>query len=141
MADIGTAIRQYLVSNATVSGLVSTRIYPDDLPQNCTLPAITYYRVSTEHYGDITGTKTGLAVARLQIDCFATTRAGANALAEAVRKSGVLDLGHTTTNGVDIGSVVLDDGQRHFVEPPTDGNHEKRYVTSQDFAITFAEDF
>lgn len=141
MADIGTAIRQFLVSDATVSGLVDTRIYPDLLPQGISMPAVTYYRISTRHEGNINGSKAGIATTRIQIDAFATTRAGSNSLSEAIRKSGILDLGYTTTNGVDILAVEIDAGQRHLIEHPSDGTDQARYVTSQDYAFVFREDF
>ena len=121
MADIGTAIRKYLADNAAVAALVSDRIWPDILKQNATMPAVTYHRVSTDHFGTINGSVLGLARVRLTIDSFADSRPGANALAEAIRTSGILGLGHTTVNGVDIGSVVIDSGQSHYPVPPTDG--------------------
>lgn len=141
MADIGTAIQDYLAADATVSGLVGTRIRPDVLKQGETMPAVTYRVISTRHEHNINGAKTGIARSRIQIDCYAETRLGANALAEAIRKSGILDRGHKTTHGVYIYSVQIDAGQSHGIEQPDDGSDEFRRITSQDYAFTYGEDF
>lgn len=141
MADIGTAIQDYLTADATVSGLVGTRIRPDVIKQSETMPAVSYRTISTRHEHNINGAKTGIARSRIQFDCFADTRIGANALAEAIRKSGILDRGHTTTHGVYIYSVEIDAGASHGIEQPNDGSDQFRYVTSQDYAFTYGEDF
>lgn len=68
-----------LTNDATVAGLVAARVYPQKLPQSPTLPAITYQiisRVPTE-------ANTELFDIRLQLDSWATTYAGSQALAGA----------------------------------------------------------
>lgn len=140
MASVESVIHGFLSESASVLALVDSRIYPDDLPQKgATLPAITYYRVSTTHTNTINGSDAGLAQTRLQIDCFGANRAAANSLAETVRLSGIRGL-LGVTNGVNIRGVAIDSGQSHYVENPTDGSHEKRYVTSTDYMISYFED-
>lgn len=79
--SIGTALYSALTGDSTIAGLVSTRVYPVFLPQTPTLPAISYGRVSsTEQMGT-----TALRETRYQIDCWATSYAGAQALATAVK--------------------------------------------------------
>lgn len=83
---IETLLRARLVADNTVSGLVSTRIYPVILPQKPTLPAITFSKVSGVRMHNLSGTA-GRAVARISFNCWATTYLGAQAVAAAVRAS------------------------------------------------------
>lgn len=69
-----------LTNDATVSGLVVARVYPQKLPQSPTLPAATYQIVSRVP----TEANTELFDCRVQIDCWAGTYAGASTLAAAV---------------------------------------------------------
>lgn len=45
--SIETAFRTLLANNSAVAARVAGRIYPRKLPQNPTLPALTFFRVST----------------------------------------------------------------------------------------------
>ena len=50
--SIGQVLKQRLEANAALAALVGNRIHPVQLPQNATLPAITYTRISrkpTQH--------------------------------------------------------------------------------------------
>lgn len=84
MADIGRGIRTYLVAQSGVSDLISTRMYPDILPQDTAFPSIVYAVISdiTEHH---LSAASNVSRSLIQIDCFASSRLSANALAEAVR--------------------------------------------------------
>ena len=44
-----------LTGYSALTALVSTRIYPIQLPQACPLPAIRYNRISTEHINSFSG--------------------------------------------------------------------------------------
>lgn len=77
-----TTLYGVLAADAGVTALAGTRIYPLLLPQEPTLPAITYQRISTTAVHTRSGN--GLAFVRLQLDCFAATYAGAKSLAAAV---------------------------------------------------------
>lgn len=41
------ALRAHLIAHPGLSALVGSRVYPVQVPQNVTLPAITYQRIST----------------------------------------------------------------------------------------------
>lgn len=84
MAQLEPSIFSALTADATVSGLVGTRVYPLVLPQKAGLPAVSYLRVSGRQEMSLSGLS-GLEAPRIQIDCWATTYAGAKALAAAVR--------------------------------------------------------
>lgn len=78
-----TQLYTLLAGAAGVTALVSTRIYPDLVPEAKDPPYIGYERVSTEPVTTLEGTvlasKAGMAVA-----CWATTRVVAEQIADAV---------------------------------------------------------
>jgi hypothetical protein len=72
-----------LTGDAGVAAIVSTRVYPLQVPQDVSMPAIAYQRISGRpeyaHDGD-----SGLKRARFQFTCQHTTVIGVKALAAAV---------------------------------------------------------
>ena len=138
MADVGDSVRALLLDDAAVTAVVGTRIVPDGLAQGETSPAITYRVISTDHEHDINGPKVGIVRSRITIDCYSTTRKAANALAELVRLSGILDWSGSTY-GVNVLAIVIDSGAEYIAEPNSEGSHELRYITSTDYSVTFRE--
>jgi hypothetical protein len=142
MADLGEALRGYLIANAGVVALTGQRIYPDVLPQGYTVAtggALTYTIIDTVHEHLINGLS-GIARSRIEFAAFAGTRAAANVLAEAVRASG---LAGTTglVGGVYFESVMLDSGVQTLDERPTDGTQQHRYITVFDYLIAYQESY
>lgn len=79
------AIYYRLANASSVTSLTSTRIYNLQLPQETTMPAIVFQRITTSrdliaHSGAL-----GLAEAIVQISLYAETVASVRALSEAVR--------------------------------------------------------
>jgi hypothetical protein len=73
-----------LTTNGGVAALVSLRVYPHDLPESPTFPAITYRFITvmeTDDFGGITGLQNG----SVEINCWSTTFDGAIALGDAVK--------------------------------------------------------
>jgi len=140
VADIGSAIRGYLAANAGVAALVATRIYPDVLPQGYTIKnggALTYTVIDTIHDHFINGIS-GIARSRIEFAAFASTRAGANLIAESVRTSDLQ--GYTgAIGGIVICSVMISGGIQTLDERPTDGSQEHRYTTIFDYLIAHQE--
>jgi hypothetical protein len=140
MADLGAAVRGYLAASSGVAALVATRIFPDVLPQGYTIKtggALTYTIIDTIHDHLINGLA-GIARSRIEFAAFASTRAGANVIAEAVRASGLQ--GYTgAMGGVFVESVMLVDGIQTMDERPTDGTQEHRYLTIFDYLIAYQE--
>ena len=140
MADLGTAIRGYLIANAGVAAAVGTRIYPDVLPQGYSVAsgaALTYTIIDTIHDHLINGLS-GIARSRIEFAAYAATRASANALAELVRASDLV--GFTGLMGdVWIESVMLESGIQTLDERPTDGSQQHRYLTVFDYLIAYQE--
>jgi len=140
MADIGQAVRGYLAANLGVAALVANRIFPDVLPQGYTIKtggAMTYTIIDTVHDHLINGLA-GIARSRIEFAAYASTRAGANLIAEAVRTSSLQ--GYTgAMGGVFVESVMLTGGVQTLDERPTDGSQEHRYITIFDYMIAFQE--
>lgn len=126
------AVYTILKANSAVAALVGTRVYALKAPQPATAPYITYQRISGERTRDTRG-PTGRARARIQVDCYATGYAGANALANAVRKS--LDGYRGTVASVRVWSIALEsdlDFYEDGVDPPL-------YRVTMDFFVTHDE--
>ena len=98
-----------------------------------------YTTIDTIHDHMINGLA-GIARSRIEMAAFAATRAGANAVAEAVRASG---LAGTTglVGGVYFESVMLDSGIQTLDERPTDGTQQHRYITVFDYLIAYQESY
>jgi len=83
---IGKVIYDVLTEDSTVSTLVSTRVYPSYADTKATYPLVTYDVVS--NVATVAkGTVSLVDVYRVQVNCIATTYAGAIALAVAVRSA------------------------------------------------------
>lgn len=140
MADLGSAVRSYLIADAAVAQLVGARIYPDALPQGYRMNtggALTYSIISTAHDHLINGLA-GIARSRLEFTAVASGRAAANEIAEAVRASGLV--GFTgDLHGVEIEGVMLDSGVQSLTESPTDGSQDRWYLTVFDYLIAYQE--
>lgn len=77
----GAKIYTQLTTYTGMSALVSTRVYPLLMPQNVTLPAITYQRISgTGQHGS-----SNIREARYQINIWGGTFAAVQAIATVVR--------------------------------------------------------
>lgn len=82
--EIEAGLYSFLTGEDGVGGLVDTRIYPLTIPQDVSLPAIAYQRVSRTGVLAHSG-QTGLAEARIQITCQAAGYDTVKDLARAVR--------------------------------------------------------
>jgi hypothetical protein len=93
MTNLIDSVRQYLLDNAGITSLVSTRIYPDFLPQGNrgqvtdTLPSIVYKLISDVPFYDSPTGDSGAASARIQFDCIANTNQQANDIELAIRQA------------------------------------------------------
>jgi len=53
--EIDEALRTYLLTQAGLTALISQRIFPNELPQGITLPAVTYIQISDIKEHTLTG--------------------------------------------------------------------------------------
>lgn len=72
-----------LTADTTISAVTSSRIYPIVMPQDVTLPAITYERISGQPVNGLAG-YLGMDNARIMINIWATRYDTAKELAEDV---------------------------------------------------------
>jgi len=126
MATIEEALYSKLSNDAGVSGLVSTRVFPNLMPQNPTYPLLVYTRVSGPRIHSHDGSS-GLAHPLFQIDSWAETYAGVKALAEKVR---LALQGFSGTVATVVINGILFEGDRDLYE---DGVEEFR--VSSDYRI------
>ena len=130
MSDITEALYEKLSTTAGLTALVSTRIYPDVMPQPPTMPAVTYQLISNVREERHRG-QTGDARPRIQLTCWAATALGAAAVAEQVRLA-VMAMSGTIESVVISG--VWNDGETRGYEPDT-----QRYFDAIDFLIAHKE--
>ena len=123
------------LNDASINSTVSTRMYSDALPQNATLPAITYFVVSTTTNQHLEGIA-DVSQARIQVDCHAATRSAANSLADDVRLA-LQGQDHTLVGSQYILDIWLPSGELHGFDEAESGSDQRRYITSQDFAVSY----
>jgi hypothetical protein len=85
-----TRLTARLKAITAVTDLVGARIWPVDRRQGTELPAITYERITRTELNHATGT-TNTSRVRIELNCWASSYAGAHALAAAVRGNGAAD--------------------------------------------------
>ena len=82
---VGADLRTFLLADTAIAASIAARVYPVQLPQKPTLPAIAYRIVSGFRPHSMPNTR-GLARPRVQIDCYSDSYEGAQTLADLVRK-------------------------------------------------------
>jgi hypothetical protein len=80
---IATLLQAHLANDEDIEALVSTRVYPLNLPQKPVYEAITYQRISNTGQDGTSDRKES----RWQINCWAATYGAAHTLASAVKES------------------------------------------------------
>ena len=78
---LGELIYTALTTDAGVSALVGSRVYPLYLPQDPTLPAVTYQQISRVRRSE----RSTVSRVRVQFDCWAQTYREARQLADTLR--------------------------------------------------------
>lgn len=130
MAELEEAVYSRLNGNAGVSAIVGTRIYPEKIPQEATLPAVAYARISARRARSHSGPG-GLARPRIQVTCVAASYSEAKALAAATRKAldGIGVGGPVTVGGVEVHGSWLDTDADEY------GDAEGLHSVRQDFVF------
>jgi len=86
MATLEEGLFTYLSTNADVSALIGTRVFPLRMPERSTFPAIAYTRISGAREASHSGTS-NLANSRVQISCWDRNYLTAKQVAQAVVKA------------------------------------------------------
>lgn len=130
-----TEMVTWLGSQSALTALVSTRIYPEPLPQKGTLPAITYGQVSAVRVRDLSG-PAYKSRTRVSFSCWATTHLAAHQLARVLRQT-LDDFYGTSWADVLVGSIRLDNEFDLFEE---EAGVVGIYRVVQDYIIAHSED-
>lgn len=108
------AIVAMLAAGSRTTALVGSRVSPKIVPQGESLPALTYQVISNPRSYVASGLVDG-SMARVQINCIATTMAGARAVLNALRDD-LADLGSgfglggpRTFAGMELRGVFIED--------------------------------
>jgi len=136
--ELGEAIARYLMGYAGLIALVGDRIYPDELPQNPEYPAVTFTQSGEDEVETFTTPTTTMIGATYQFDCWASSRAGAVAVAKQLRKAWKNYSGVTGgTGGVTVNAVrKINRITNHY----TDGDGRTiAYVETIEFEIWHQE--
>jgi hypothetical protein len=134
-SKIEEAVFDLLRLDDTVYGLVSSRIYPQIIPQNTSLPALEYEIISAprgHHFTDMTD----LVPARFQITAWSETYSNLRTISDAVRNA--IDSLQETVGSVEIASCLMID-EVDLVETVPGADQLRRYGRALDFRITYRE--
>lgn len=131
-----------LAANSGVSSLVSTRIYPVNVPQAdytdaTKFPCVVYKIDGKQRQVRFAGTDS-LVSANLSVDCYAKTYAQAQAVAAAVRSALVDYSGVMTGNGSPQSTNTV---QSIFIDSESDAIAPEPglYVVMQDYTLWYDE--
>lgn len=119
----------YLKTVPGLTTLIGARIYAFRIPQEETLPCLTYQRISTPRYHshDTSGTGNNLSHPRVQFDAWATTYSEAKTITDELRAA--LNGRRGSTGGVTLqGALVAEESPTY--EPDT-----KLYRNRSDYFI------
>ncbi len=113
--SLETGIYARLSGYANLVSLVSLRIYPEVLPQDCPFPAVSYHKVSEtpEH---AMSSEAGVRSSRIQVSSFAETYTGVKAILTQVKAALSRYRG---TSGSTVFQEILLDGTWDIYEPDT----------------------
>ena len=130
MADVEERVFDQLSTATGLAALVSSRVYPTELPQNATLPAVTYVRHSTDR-DHAMGSDPGNVHALFRVTYWHSVYFSAIAGIDEVRAA-------LSRYSVTTGSTVVEDcflsGERHGIDP-----ERAAYSTSLDFHVHYRE--
>jgi hypothetical protein len=124
------SLNAHLLADAAVAALVAARIYPGAAPQGVVAPYVTYFRAGGAQDTTFDG-PTRKDHPRIQIDAWAATYGGAEALGKAVEDA-MAGLAGGGTGGI-VRSVVQDLWQTLYEDDT------RLHRVSQDFNIWFEE--
>lgn len=137
MADAGSSLRSYLLTKTALTAIVGQRIYFDVFPQSVTFPAIMMFRIDTRRDHTI-GDCTRIAHALFEFNCWSSSRSTSDSISHAIRTCGITSY-RGTTGDIWFNGIEINSGERHLVEPPTDGNQVHLYGTSFDLMVHYRE--
>lgn len=133
MADVIKSVRQYLLTKSAITDLVSQRIEMKRLRQNATVPAIVM-RINSESYDHALDGLAGIVSTRINVECYASTSEIARTVADSVIWCGIGAIKGSYT-GLNIRSVMVEDGRREYEDDDTSGGDSQRHVCTFDLMV------
>lgn len=119
MTTLEQGLFSYLSGYAGLTAIIGTRVYPFRIPQNATIPCLTYQRMDTPRIKthQSSGATGDLAKVRMQFDCWAITYDSAKSIADNLRaalngKTGSIG---TAPNAVTIRASLADNEIPEYV--------------------------
>ena len=129
------AIVSILKNDTDVDGLVSTRIYPNEVPQGAAMPAISYEQASGDREHTMDG-PVGMVDASFVLNCWSETYAGSRTLSGYVRIA--LD-GYSGTVGSQYFWVIFLENESDNLQRIPDVKVIRRYSKQLTFTVWFEE--
>jgi hypothetical protein len=105
-------LRSALIANATVAGLVGSRVYPVVAPASAALPFVTWRRVAIRRQQTLGGPM-GMPVTSVEYSIYGATYEQAREVADAMRS--VLDGYGGTLNNTEVKQTSLEQESDDFV--------------------------
>lgn len=122
-----------LSGSDSVTGLVGTKIYPGRIPQNTTMPAVSYELVSGVDIAPINALAGGVLLrSRVQVNALARTYAEVKTIQEAIR--GALLFKSGLIAGVRVIGIT-----RELIGPDTRDDEIGLYLQGVDYLLTHDE--
>jgi len=87
MARLAESLQGYLRVHGGLSALIGTRVYPMQVPQRPTLPAVTYQQISRRPVHVKPGVIRPIVAVRMQFDVLATSYSDVDAVAGQLRSA------------------------------------------------------
>ena len=131
------AVRSHLLADPAVASLIGDRMTPPPIPEGSALPCLTYTLAAiTEDHQE--GDEDTLEMARLQIDCWATSHKQVRLLAQAVRRAMPRTTGPvgTGTNRMEDVAIHPANNGTYIYEPDT-----KRHRVLMEFRLWYPVQF
>lgn len=127
---IGQDVRTYLLTLASITSVVGTRIFPNKIPQkNDSWPCIVY-QVISQNPGHTLAGSAEYAGTRIQFDVYSETAIVRDSLTEAIRNA---MQGYRGTMGSSTVSSVVYKNSTDLYEPPADNSDVGLYRNSADY--------
>lgn len=133
--QIEEAIFAKLTTDAAVSALVSTRVYPGQAPQSSALPLIVYQQAAQQKLQTLTGV-INLNSHTMSLDMWGESYAAVKALYHAVRNCLVGFRGELSGGQVDVRGIFEESGD-DGAEPPVHAEEEGLYRAGLELNIWY----
>jgi hypothetical protein len=136
VASIVESLRTILINDPDVAELVGTRIMADHLPQSYPTPAIVFW-IRREQSLDAIDGCLGMDQPTFRVACYSNSRLESDRLRQAVRGAFCGFTG--VVGGLYIKGIAQElwRGRDHTSDRVSSGTDQYRFITAQDFRITY----